>query len=208
MVCQFYGTVSFADAMVSPAGLMALYKIPLDTLQKKPTEFAGVESLMQNWGMWIALTLGIVSAVRRTGNQHTKSLLCFGLMVGQAINVAVSLAKTNAMCAALNVPESGVYFNIAVSVVLMGLSYRGWDKTGKAMIKTELLVEAPGKSSASSIAMRYMILLCTFFGLMLVFNMDGIMEGYHFDQSNFSKAYQQWFTLIFTGLGCVHCVCQ
>ena len=172
----------FGAMLVNPAWLLTMYEMPLDDLKENNKDWVAVLMWCQNWGLW-----GLASAmpgfvVRRDGTTNTKSLMCAANIVSLMMFVAVGEWKFYPQCADLGMPDHGAHFNRAICVVLLVVSYLGWQDSGSVVPDASALTQP--LASPSSTAACYHAYLCAFFGAMMLFNMQGLFDQYGNSTSN------------------------
>lgn len=109
--------------------------------------------------------------------------------------VAVGEWKFYPQCADLGMPDHGAHFNRAICVVLLVVSYLGWQDSGSVVPDASALTQP--LASPSSTAACYHAYLCAFFGAMMLFNMQGLFDQYGFQQDGILA---KWVTMTFTGI--------
>jgi hypothetical protein len=117
--------------------------------------------------------------VRRTGTQKTKSLLCGALFLCGLVLFGVGEWKSYPLLAELKMPDKGAHMNRAINVIQCTLLALGWKSSGSAIPDVKAFYAPTASMSAG--ALCYNAYLCALFGLMMLFNLDALFEGYGFE---------------------------
>jgi hypothetical protein len=133
--------------------------------------------------------------VRRTGTQKTKSLLCGALFLCGLVLFGVGEWKSYPLLAELKMPDKGAHMNRAINVIQCTLLALGWKSSGSAIPDVKAFYAPTASMSAG--ALCYNAYLCALFGLMMLFNLDALFEGYGFESEGLLK---KWVAMIFSGM--------
>jgi len=182
--------------MVVPKTLMALYEIPLTNLEEEGKKNETLVVMMfQGWMMWMMMGTGILSIIRREGDTRTKGLVCLTSAVGMAIFLVKGEMGGHQLWQDLGMPDTPVNFNRALFAGYLVLNVMGWQDAGSPQPDFSL-ASAPG-----CWAEKYAAVISAGFGLMMLFNIDGLFEIYKFSTGDDQKITKMWIAAIFTGMG-------